>query len=96
MGRHLFLSVIIAVLGILICSCSPPPQFRLNSEGRDPATISPAQREAISSLLTDFFGTPDQPTVPRGVTLSLDDITKAAGPVGRDLRKVERGLYRKY
>ncbi len=96
MGRHLFLSVIIAALGIFTCSCSPSPQFRLNTEGRDPATISPAQREAITSLLTDFFGTPDQPSLPQGVALSLDDITRAAGPVGRDFRKVERGLYRKH
>lgn len=71
-------------------------EFRLNTEGRDPASISPAQREAIVSMLTDLFGTPDEPRVPPGVHLDVELLRRAAGPTGRDFSGVERGLYRKH
>jgi mono/diheme cytochrome c family protein len=68
----------------------------LNTEGRDPASISPAQREAIVGMLTDLFGTPDEPRVPPGLNLDLELLRRAAGPTRRDFSGVERGLYRKH
>lgn len=78
------------------CSRSRPLEFRLNTEGRDPASISPAQREAIVSTLEELFGTPDSPRIPREVPLDLERLRRAAGPTGRDFSGVERGLYRKH
>lgn len=96
MRGYLFSLLSIVVLSILNGSCARPLSFRLNTEGRNPESISPAQNEAITSVLFDFFGTPDEPVVPRGVRLSSESLRRAAGPVGRDLAGVERGLYRKY
>ena len=96
MRGYFFSSLLIAVGLLVICSCSRPPAFRLNTEGRDPGSISPTQHEALTTTLADFFGTPDQATTPRGVELNHDLLHLAAGPMGRDLERVERGLYRKH
>ncbi|MGQ9563416.1 MAG: c-type cytochrome [Thermogutta sp.] len=78
------------------CSCSRPPIFRLNTEGRNSNSISPTQHEALTSTLEEFFGTPDRPAIPRGVALNLDYLHNAAGPIGRDREMREHGLYRKH
>lgn len=88
-----------AVLGWLAlsgCSQYAPPEFELNTDGRPPDAVSPAQREAIQETLINLFGTPDEPKVPRGVDLDIEKLRRAAGPVGRDFDRVERGLYRKH
>ncbi len=87
-------TVILLILGG--CSSYKPPDFKLNLEGRDPATVKPVQREAIEEVLTVLFGTPDDPHVPSGVDLDLALLKKAAGPIGRDFTGNERGLYRKH
>lgn len=96
MRGYCFSPLIIAAVFILSCSCSRPLAFRLNTEGRDPKGISPSQKEALTSTLEDFFGTPDQVATPRGVALNLDALHRSAGPLGRNLQRVERGLYRKH
>jgi len=78
------------------CSLSEPPVFHLNTEGRDPTTISLAQREAIMGTLEEMFGTPDEPRVPEGVALDLELLRAAAGPVASDAQGVQRGLYRQH
>ena len=88
--------LLIVLLSLAGCGKSRPVEFRLNTEGRDPASISPAQREAIVGMLTDLFGTPDDPRVPPGVNLDLELLRRAAGPTRRDFSGVERGLYRKH
>lgn len=78
------------------CSQRRTVEFRLNTEGRDPQSISPAQREAIVEMLSELFGTPDAPRIPAGVPLDLERLRRAAGPTGRDFTGTERGLYRKH
>ena len=97
-GRKSVGCAVLLVLSLSLAGCSKPRpvEFRLNTEGRDPASISPAQREAIVSMLTDLFGTPDEPRVPPGVHLDVELLRRAAGPTGRDFSGVERGLYRKH
>jgi len=97
-GRKSVACAVLLVLSLSLAGCSKPRpvEFRLNTEGRDPASISPAQREAIVSMLTDLFGTPDEPRVPPGVHLDVELLRRAAGPTGRDFSGVERGLYRKH
>lgn len=78
------------------CSSYKPPAFKLNLEGRDPTRVKPAQREAVEEMLTDLFGTPDEPRVPPGLDLDLSLLQRAAGPIGRDITGTERGLFRKH
>ena len=50
--------------GLLLAGCSQSPAFRLNTEGRDPQGITPAQTEGIEEELEELFGVPDEPRVP--------------------------------
>lgn len=93
--------LIAAITGLVLivfsgCGQRRAVQFRLNTEGRDPQSISPAQRQAIVEMLEDLFGTPDAPRLPPGVPLDLERLRRAAGPTGRDFTGTERGLYRKH
>ncbi len=49
-------------------------------------------------LVEELFGTPDFPKWPDGVgpAVDMDKVSRAAGPVGRNESKIERGLYRKH
>ena len=78
------------------CSWSAPPQFRLNTEGRDPRSITRAQTAAIAVTLERLFGTPDEPAVPQGIDLDINLLKTAAGPIGSDADDRAWGLYRKH
>lgn len=96
-ARAVLLCAVLAAAG---CSLSQPPQFRLNTEGRDPGRISLAQREAISAPLEELFGTPDEPKVPEEIPpemgLRLPLLRVAAGPIRSDAQGNQRGLYRQH
>jgi len=85
-----------SVLFFVGCGAPPPAEFPLNTEGRDPASISRVQREAIVDALGELFGTPDAPRLPDGVALDLALIRQAAGPVHSDEQGRNFGLYRKH
>lgn len=90
---------IVFVVGLLACvgcSFSEPVRFELNTEGREPNTIGPAQAEAITETLKRLFGTPDEPELPEGVTLDLDLLRSAAGPIRSDAQGKQFGLYRQH
>jgi len=87
--------VLFVLLLLAGCSSSAPPQFRLNTEGRDPAKIARAQRETIVAALEKLFGTPDEPRIPEKTGLDLELLDTAAGPVGSDETRYW-GLYRKH
>ena len=89
-GR-LLLALLPMVFG---CGLNSPPEFELNLEGRDPAKVTAAQKEAITKTLAELFGTPDEPRVPEGVHLDRALLDRAAGPVGNDAKGHPRGLYR--
>jgi len=109
-GRSRFLTVALFAAGVAAafaaggCRRAGPVEFRPNFDGRDPATISLLQREAIAEVLEEFFGTPDQPRLPEGVDLDLALLRAAAGPAVRltdgagGLAPLEarRGLYRQH
>jgi mono/diheme cytochrome c family protein len=78
------------------CSPSKPPQFRLNTEGRDAAAISHKQKAAIQETLTTLFGTPDLPVVPGPVDLRLPLLRAAAGAIGGDAEGKQWGLFRRH
>lgn len=84
----------LAVLLISGCTISSPPEFALNLEGREPASVKPEQARAIHQTLATLFGTPDEPRVPEGVDLRLDLLQQAAGPVRGDEHGHPLGLYR--
>ncbi len=88
--------LISCVLLIAGCSWSAPPQFGLNTEGRNPQSITPVQAAAITNTLEKLFGTPDNPAVPEGIDLNLDLLKMAAGPIGSDANDRPWGLYRKH
>jgi len=90
--RFLCLLLLLAVAG---CAYEPP-EFRLNTEGREPGSISPAQREMIVEVLTTLYGTPDEPKVPREVDLQLPLLEMAAGPIRSDEHGHPSGLYRQH
>jgi len=92
-SRTLFLCTTAILAG---CSLSEPPEFRLNTEGFDPAEITPAQREEITFPLRRLFGTPDEPAVPEGVGLDLSLLQMAAGPIRSDMEGNPSGLYRQH
>ncbi len=75
---------------------STAPQFRPNTEGRDPASISRTQAEAIAETLRTLFGTPDEPVVPEGVDLQVGRLQAAAGPISGDAEGNQRGLFRRH
>jgi hypothetical protein len=91
-----FLVLSFCLLFLLGCSWSPPPQFKLNTEGRDPLSIGGSQRESIAETLEKLFGTPDIPLVPEGIDLNKELLAVAAGPVGSDENDNPRGLFRKH
>ena len=78
------------------CSWSPPPEFKLNTEGRDPRSIKESQRMSIGRMMGKLFGTPDKAVVPEGVGLDKELLAIAAGPVGSDENDRPRGLFRKH
>jgi mono/diheme cytochrome c family protein len=86
----------ICLLFLLGCSWSPPPEFKLNTEGRDPHSIRQSQRDSIVRTLEKLFGTPDKAAVPEGAGFDENLLAVAAGPVGSDENDNPRGLYRKH
>lgn len=78
------------------CRWSEPAEFRLNLEGRNPATVSDAQREAVRETLIELFGTPDAPRAGERLPLDLKRLEAAAGPVASDAQGNQRGLYRQH
>lgn len=82
----------------VVCGCgrAGPPQFRLNTEGRDPAELSKTQVDEINGALEELFGTPERPLAPAGAGLETDLLLLAAGPSGVDQRGARRGLYRQH
>ena len=93
--RPLCLLPTVCCLLFLGCS-SPPAQFKLNCEGRDPAKISVSQADTLTTTLGELFGTPDEPALPDGVNLDREKLAMAAGPIGSDEAGRVWGLYRKH
>ena len=78
------------------CGYQGAAEFTLNTEGREPESVSPSQQEAIAAALERHFGTPDEPRVPSGLPLGLEKLQIAAGPVAGDKRGLRTGLYRQH
>ena len=88
-----------------LCGCAPEePAYRSNelhfaslSQESTPQQIIESAHSA-QNRLQELFGTPDSPKWPAGIAEAVDlgKVTRAAGPVGRNEAKVERGLYRKH
>ncbi len=72
---------------LLLGGCSRPPRFCLNTEGRDPRRMTPAQEEAIRDTLEELFGTPDEPKI--ALTLTLSQMER--GPYIGNLQKSNGG-----
>jgi mono/diheme cytochrome c family protein len=95
-------ALLLAAAGLAMgCSAREPKRFELNLEGRDPATLSRMQVDAVAGTLERLFGTPDAPKVPPEVGLDLELLRIAAGPLGRETDEHgrpagERGLYQQH
>jgi mono/diheme cytochrome c family protein len=81
---------------LLGCSFSSPPQFKLNTEGREKDSIGESQRESISKTLEKLFGSPDKPLAPEGTDLRKELLAIAAGRVYSDDDGNSFGLFRKH
>lgn len=96
----------IQLLGLFcVLGCTPQElSFRTNelhvaslSQEFSDQQIEESGRSA-QIYVNELFGSPDSPKWPSGIAAAVDmeKVTRAAGPVGRNEAKVERGLYRKH
>jgi mono/diheme cytochrome c family protein len=96
-------------LGVAVCGCTPPPEFRLNAvhqrtvelEFLDGEPMPAESLQQAGDILTALFGTPQAPTFPAFDTggepiLDLENLKLAAGPVASDRSGVHSGLYREH
>ncbi len=95
-GRLVRALCLVAIVGSLGCSYSGPPEFRLNTEGREPASIGLTQRQTILKTLESLFGTPDVPRIPSRTGLPSEPLLIAAGPIRSDVSGRQGGLYRQH
>ncbi|MBL8891906.1 MAG: cytochrome c [Planctomycetaceae bacterium] len=104
---------ILVLLGGFV-GCTPPPQFRENAlewhkqartAGLKPGESLPDHhRHDVNDVVSDWFGTPDQPSVPlvEGTEdplmqlFSPEGLIRAAGPVVSRDEKSSSGLYRRH
>ena len=92
-----FFRLLLLGFSLLASGClSDPPEFNLNTEGRDAAEVSLAQREALEETLEGLFGTPDVPLAPDGSGLTIELLGQAAGSVRSDEKGRQYGLYRQH
>ena len=85
-----------SISAFLLSGCSRPPEFRLNTEGRDRASITVAQADAVRGAMEDLFGTPDKPNIPPDTGLRIELLRKAAGAVTSDAAGNQFGLFRRH
>lgn len=88
-----------------LCGCVPEETaYRSNELHFASLSQESTHSQIVESALSaqnsvrELFGTPDSPKWPDGIADAVDlgKVTRAAGPVGRNEAKVERGLYRKH
>ena len=94
---------LLALFCVLGCG---PQELAYRSNVLHVASLSPELSDqqieetgrTVQNYVFDLFGTPDSPKWPIGIeaAVDLEKVTRAAGPVGRNEAKVERGLYRKH
>lgn len=95
----------LTMLGVLLVGCGPSDlEYRPNvlhaasltreSADRDPAELA----EQAAALTENWFGSLDQPRWPSGLAevVRMESVLRCAGPVGRLVDKVERGVFRKH
>ena len=75
---------------------SSAPQFRLNTEGRDPASISRTQAEAIAETLGDAVRHARRARGAGRSRSGREAARAAAGPIGGDAQGNQRGLFRRH
>ena len=102
-GSRLSRIQLLALFCVLGCA---PQELAYRSNVLHVASLSPESSDqqieetgrTVQNYVTDLFGTPDSPKWPMGIeaAVDLEKVTRAAGPVGRNEAKVERGLYRKH
>ncbi|MBN2217180.1 MAG: c-type cytochrome [Pirellulales bacterium] len=85
---------------LLLAGCGPRvgATFVVNAEGRDPATLSRTNVEAIGEIMLVRFGRPDAVPreLPEGVGLDPSVLARAAGPMAGDREGRQRGLYHQH
>jgi mono/diheme cytochrome c family protein len=107
---------LVAIGAVWMCSigCTPPPQFRENAlewhKQERTARLEPGEtfavhhRHDVSDIVSDWFGTPDSPSLPlvegaEDPLVQLFDaanLQRAAGPVVSRNEKSSAGLYRRH
>ena len=89
------IATLLVLLATALSGCrSKPPQFAVNSEGREP--IGVGQEQVVLDTLGQLFGTPDEPKSPPDTGLDVELLAAAAGPVRSDEEGNLAGLYRKH
>ncbi|GAA4425925.1 cytochrome c [Bremerella cremea] len=107
-GRHWAGGLVLtALIGVIVGCSSEPAKFEPNRIAMHKAeitlgiTLDPKyQVEPIAKILSDSFGTPDEPIVPEvediDQVFDLEHLKMAAGPYGSEEDGTPRGLYRQH
>ncbi|MEW4451747.1 cytochrome c [Bremerella sp. JC817] len=107
-GRHWAGGLAVtALIGVIVGCSSEPAKFEPNRIAMHKAeitlgiTLDPKyQVEPIAKILSDSFGTPDEPIVPEvediDQVFDLEHLKMAAGPYGSEEDGTPRGLYRQH
>ncbi len=102
--RNLSVAIRIGLIGVACCGCDakvtrfPNNQLYAVVVSKREALDEPAAIESVSATVDLWFGTPDQPIVPKAAKslLSANEIIRAAGPVSSDRKGKHVGLYREH
>ncbi len=100
-------AVVVPLLTLLFVGCNrQPPQFKLDriylqklEDEYDAELFPPELRQKMVELLTDLFGTPDDPRLPDvdiADVLDIEKVKLASGPLSSDQSGTTFGLYRKH
>ena len=83
---------------LLVIGCSGEVRFEPDRLAVVDGQVAPAHAEDIHQVLTELFGTPDEPRVPAELAglLNLERLNRAAGPVRSHQAGVNDGLYRRH
>jgi len=120
-GQHINVNAVILCLSVglvLLCGCTPQPEFRFNAvelevqkiklfddENDNSEQTFPAHyRSDIANLVTAFFGTPNEPSLPvlEGeddaihTLIDQENLRISAGPVSSERDGAHLGLYREH
>lgn len=92
------LNATLAALGLLLAGCRDEVRFSPDELSLVEQQVTPVHRVQLESVLTQLFGTPDEPAVPAALAdvLDIEQLRHASGPVASHTPGETVGLYRRH